>query len=370
MSGHGSSHPPSGPHREPHREHSDEPVLRLRDLDVGYRSAGRRRAVLAGITADLAAGELACLVGPNGAGKTTLLRSIAGLQPALAGQVLLAGLPLARLSRRQIARQVAAVLTDRVDPGQLSAREVVALGRHPHTDWTGRMSPRDQDAVDTALAQAGAAELAASQFGELSDGQRQRVLIARALAQQPVLLLLDEPTAFLDPPARIGLLALLASIAATGSVAVLVCSHEMELAARTADVLWVASGGTLVGGGPEDLAHAGTLAAAFTSEGAAFDMATLGFAAADAAAPTAAVDGEGLERVLAAHALRRAGYQITGPDGPAEVRVRVRPGPGHEIHSAICWRGQSAAHVSLDALARHARSLRDRQIPSSEESMA
>jgi iron complex transport system ATP-binding protein len=357
------------------RPRAGDPVLRLQGLDVGYRSGGRRRSVLASITADLAAGEFACLVGPNGAGKSTLMRSIAGLQPVLVGQVLLAGVPLKRLSRREVARQVAAVLTDRVEPGLLRARDVVALGRHPHTDWTGRLSRADHSAVDTALAQAGAEDLAASQFGELSDGQRQRVLIARALAQQPLLLLLDEPTAFLDPPARISLLALLASLTATSSVAVLVCTHDLELAARTADMLWVAGRGTLTSGGPEDLAHAGILAAAFASEGTAFDMATLGFAASEAARPAAAVDGEGPERVLAAHAMRRAGYRISGPDIPAgvHVRVRVRPGPGHEIHSAICWDGQSAAHVSLDALARHARRLRDpaaqptREEPTSEE---
>jgi iron complex transport system ATP-binding protein len=355
----------------PRQLRRDEPVLRLRDLEVGYRSGARRRSVLGGITADLAAGELACLVGANGAGKSTLLRSVAGLQPVLAGQVLLAGVPLPRLSRRQVARQAAVVLTDRVEPGQLRARQVVALGRHPHTDWTGRMGPADHDAVDAALAQTGATDLADAEFGELSDGQRQRVMIARALAQQPVLLLLDEPTAFLDPPARISVLALLAGIAAASSVAVLVCTHDLELAARNADTLWVAADGTLTCGGPEDLAYAGALAAAFTGEGTAFDVTTLGFAATDVARPAAAIEGDGPERVLAAHALRRAGYRVVSPGVPAELRVQIRPGSGHEIHSDVSWRGQSAAHTSLDALARHARSVRSLAAqPTSEESMA
>jgi len=337
----------------------EKPVLRLQDLAVGYGKGPRRRTILAGVTTDLVAGELACLVGPNGAGKSTLLRSIAGLQAVLGGRVLLAGVPLMRLTRRQVARQAATVLTDRVEPGQLRARDVVALGRHPHTDWTGRLSLDDQDVIDSALAQAGAADLAAALFGELSDGQRQRILIARALAQQPRVLLLDEPTAFLDPPARIGLMVLLAAIAANGAVAVLVCTHDLELAARTADTLWVAGHGTITCGGPEDLAHAGVLGGAFTSEGTVFDPAVLGFAPADDDRPAAAVDGEASLCVLAAHAMRRAGYRVTRTPGEADVRVKVERGPAHQVRSALISRGHSSTHVSLDALARHARGLRD-----------
>jgi len=337
---------------------ADGPVLRLDALAVGYRARAGTRTVLADVTTTLAAGELAFLVGPNGAGKSTLLRSIAGLQPALSGQVLLDGQPVARMPRSQIARKIAAVLTDRVDPGRLRAWEVVSLGRHPHTGWSGRLDDHDRDVISAAMRRSGAAHLAAQEFSQLSDGQRQRVLVARALAQQPGVLLLDEPTSFLDPPGQIALLSLLAEVAAVERVAVLVSTNDVELAARHADMLWVVGrDGTLTAGGPEDLVYSGALAGPFDTEGAIFDPATLSFTTEDAGRRTAAVHGDGLPALLAAHALRRAGFRIVDP--PAPVRVTVLPGPdGAGIHTIISDGSAEVRHASLESLARHARRVR------------
>ena len=239
-------------------------VLELVGLTVGYRAQRRRKVVLEGLDTSLEEGRLVGLVGPNGAGKSTLLRTISGLQPPLAGSVKLLGRDVGRMRRDDVAQQVAVVLTDRVDPGRLSVADVVALGRHPHTGWSGRLGASDREAVAAALEAVGTQELTKRMLWELSDGQRQRVMIARAIAQAPRLLLLDEPTAFLDPPGRIRVFELLQDLAHDRGIAVVVCTHDVEVAARHADRLWVV--GTEDGmrvGTPHDLAHDGTLETAF-----------------------------------------------------------------------------------------------------------
>lgn len=237
--------------------------LVLEGVSVGYGAGRRRKEVLAGVGAEVASGELVCLVGANGAGKSTLLRTLAGLQPVLAGRIVLDGRELGGLRITERARMVATVLTDAVDPGVLTVAEVVALGRHPYTGVTGRLRGNDQRAIIEALEIVGAQDLANRRFAELSDGQRQRALIARALAQEPKLLLLDEPTAFLDPPGRLQVFELVARLAEGQRLGVVVCTHDVEVAARHADRLWVATEGRVVEGLPDDLARNGTLEAAF-----------------------------------------------------------------------------------------------------------
>src|SRR5690606_15556372 len=138
-------------------------------------------------------GELVCLLGPNGAGKSTLMRTLAGLQPALSGEVWLDGQRPADLSARALAQRLSIVLTERIDVGTLSAAELVALGRHPYTDWWGNLTPHDGEVVRWAIRAVGAGVLADRPVQELSDGERQKIMIARALAQEPQLILLDEP---------------------------------------------------------------------------------------------------------------------------------------------------------------------------------
>lgn len=252
-------------------------VLELVGLTVGYRTHRRVRTVLTGLDATLEAGGLVGLVGPNGAGKSTLLRTISGLQPPLAGSVKLLGQEISRMKRDEVARQVAVVLTDRVDPGRLTVFDVVALGRHPHTGWSGRLGATDCAAVMSALDDVGVGQLAGQMLWELSDGQRQRVMIARAIAQEPRLLLLDEPTAFLDPPGRVRVFEVLQDLAHGHRLAVVVCTHDVEVAARHADQLWVAGAGDgMRTGTPADLAAAGVMETAFGGE-AEFDPVTYTF---------------------------------------------------------------------------------------------
>ena len=248
-------------------------VLRLEGLRIGYRQRRHADVVLAeGIDAEVREGELICLLGPNGAGKSTLMSTICGVRAPLAGRALLMGDDVRQLSPREIARRLAAVLTDRVDADMLSVYALVALGRQPHTDWTGRLSPHDHRVIEDALAATGAGELANRNVAELSDGERQRVMVARALAQEPTLLLLDEITAFLDLPRRVQVMRLLRHVARAARRAVLLSTHDLDLALRTADRVWLLpKGGPLIVGEPATLAASGAFAHAFASEGVDLD---------------------------------------------------------------------------------------------------
>lgn len=293
--------------------------LHLEAVSVGYRDGRRTRTVLSQVCVLARPGEFTALVGPNGTGKSTLLRTIAGLQPPLAGHSWLDGVSLHRLSAADRSRLQAVVLTERVAPGRLSAREMVALGRHPHTGFLGRLTVDDERIVDDALADVGATSLAHRDLAELSDGERQRVMTARALAQQPRLLLMDEPSAFLDAPGRVGLMGLVRRIAVEHDVVAIVSTHEIELALQVADRLWLLDrDGVLHGGTPEELSYSGLLGEVFNSPDLVFDAVSGGFTLTGGERGTVRVSGPGrpeLHRLLS-----RRGWRVR-QDGPASIEV-------------------------------------------------
>lgn len=290
-------------------------------LAIGYRARRAARRILDNISVSLHAGELVCLIGPNGAGKSTLLRTLAGMQPPLAGTITLLGADLRALTPAERARRLSIVLTERIDAGLLTAHALVALGRHPYTGWLGALRPQDEAAVTRALAAVGALELAARRVGELSDGERQKVLIARALAQEPALLLLDEPTAFLDLPRRAETLTMLRRLARESGRAVLLSTHDLDLALRMADRIWLLPrGGPLHVGAPEDLVLSGAFEAAFRGEGVAFDAYSGSFRGSAPAAGLVALRGTGLPALWTQRALERAGYCVAS-DAPLRVTI-------------------------------------------------
>ncbi|MHA6625055.1 ABC transporter ATP-binding protein [Pseudonocardia sichuanensis] len=332
--------------------------LTLEGLDLGYRRGRRRapRAVLSGVRARAAAGELTVLVGPNGTGKSTLLHAVAGLLAPLAGTVHLDGADLLALPAAERARRVAVVLTERVDPGLLAVEELVALGRHPHTGPTGALRAADRAAVAAAVTAAGAAHLAGRRVAELSDGERQRVLTARALAQQPAVLLLDEPTAFLDVSSRVALLALLRRLAREDGLCVLVSTHDLEPALRLADHVWLLDrSGRLRTGPPEQLVADGAVGEVFDAPGLAFDPVTGTFALhGGASGPAASVVGAQPVAALAARLLAREGWRVAGP-GAGEVAASVAAaGDGRFAVTAAGATTELAGWSDLAAWARRA----------------
>lgn len=285
-------------------------ILRVSELDVGYKVSGRKRIVLSNIQAALREGEFACLLGPNGCGKSTLLRTLAGMQDAVTGKVWIGAKSLEDLTPGERARQISVVLTERIQLGNISVYDLVALGRYPHTGWRGRLGARDHAMVRWALAITRSQNLSTRAVGELSDGERQRVMIARALAQAPRLLLLDEPTAFLDLPRRVELIGLLRSLAHQSGLTVLLSTHDLDLALQTADSIWlVTPDGKLVDAVPEDMVLSGHFERAFSTPDLRYDLASGSFRAHRKDGPLILVLGDEPGRIWTVRALERIGFQ-------------------------------------------------------------
>ena len=244
-------------------------MLDLQSLAVGYRNT--RGVVLSGVDVSAAPGDFICILGRNGSGKSTLMRTIAGLQTALGGTVSLDGEDIASLRPATRARRIAVVLTERqFNPG-LRVDDVIALARQPFTGWQGGLADDDKAAMADAVDVTGVEPFLRRFFSDLSDGERQRVMIARSLAQTPHLMILDEITAFLDLPSRVEIMALLRSQAREKGQIVLLSSHDLDLSLQLADSVWLLdhAGGFSVGT-PDELSRSGALGRAFDTDAIRF----------------------------------------------------------------------------------------------------
>jgi iron complex transport system ATP-binding protein len=319
-------------------------MLHCDGLSIGYR---QDRPVATGITLTAEHGEFICLLGRNGVGKSTLLRTIAGLHPALAGTVHLDGHAIASMTASARARRIALVLTERVDAPGMTALDVVESGRLPFTPWLGALTREDHDIVNDALGMAQASDLRHQLMAELSDGQRQRVMIARALAQTPRLLVLDEITAFLDLPSRVAMMATLRTLARERGIVVLLSSHDLDLSLQLADRIWLMPGdGSIRDGTPEALALDGHLSRTFDHPMMRFATESGTFRLELPPHAALIVTGDEPARFWSAHALSRHGIQpLAGTDADrGALRLNVRAaGSG--------WRweldaGDSTAHAT------------------------
>ena len=265
-------------------------TIRLSNLSIGYRSKNDVRVVASGISAAIRQGELTCLLGANGVGKSTLLRTLSAFQPKLDGQVMIeesggrkvedGGRDISQFSDKELSRLIGVVLTEKPDIRNMSVRELVALGRSPYTGFWGMLHDDDWQVVDEAIQAVKIGTLSHRMIHTLSDGERQKVMIAKALAQQTPVIFLDEPTAFLDFPSKVEMMLLLRRLAREQKKTIFMSTHDFELALQTADTLWLMEqrneGSTLLHvGTPGQLAANGMLARYVERPGITFNPQTL-----------------------------------------------------------------------------------------------
>lgn len=250
--------------------------VELHQLSIGYRGKKNVKTVASGINATIRRGELTCLLGANGVGKSTLLRTLSAFQPKLGGNIYLDGHDIEELTTQQLSRLIGVVLTEKPDVKNMTVADLVALGRSPYTGFWGTNTKKDWAIVNEALEQVGITELRERLVDTLSDGERQKVMIAKALAQQTPVIYLDEPTAFLDFPSKVEVMLLLRRISQEGGKTVFLSTHDLELALQIADCIWLMdrSEGLHIGT-PEELANQGLLGRFVEKRGIHFDSHTL-----------------------------------------------------------------------------------------------
>lgn len=247
--------------------------IELNNLSIGYTSSGKVNAVAEHLTAVIPRGELTCLLGANGTGKSTLLKTLANFLPPLEGEIRLDGKPLSSYSDKAISQYISVVLTDRFDLRDMTVTELVGLGRIPYTGFWGVLSSEDNRIVERAIRLVKIEELSERSIHTLSDGERQKAMIAKALAQETPVILLDEPTAFLDFQSKVDILQLLLRLSRETGKTIFLSTHDIELALQIADRLWLMEKGKgITIGTPDSLSSDGTITRFFTTrEGISYD---------------------------------------------------------------------------------------------------
>lgn len=243
-------------------------------ITVGYSKKGAH-TIASDLNATAQPGTLTCLIGHNGTGKSTLLRTIARLQPSIDGSVLIGDNDISTLKPTHLSRMLSIVLTSRPDVRNMTVEELVALGRAPYTGFWGRLSADDRRIVRHSIESVGITAMAERRVCTLSDGEMQKVMIAKSLAQQTPVILLDEPTAFLDFPGKIDLMLLLQRLAHEERKTILLSTHDLETALQTADRLWLLADGALHDGTPHELADQGFIDDYIGRKSVKFDKQTL-----------------------------------------------------------------------------------------------
>ncbi len=297
-------------------------IIKIKSLSIGYTGGGKsKKTVFSDLNLSCKRGEIIGLIGRNGSGKSTLLKTLAGLLKPLDGSVFINDLSITKFARRELARQVSFVSTEVPVIPNLSVTELVSLGRYPYTGWTGRLLQEDISQVNTSIDQVGAGSLSGKPVSEISDGERQRVMIARALAQDTDIMILDEPTAFLDLPNRYEILRLLNHLAATKGKTILFSTHDLGIALHEADKIWLFMNESIIAGAPEDLIINKEFYKLFENSSLKFDLAKGEIRPERNFVKKMGIMGKGNMKFWSVHALARLGIEAVNEDKDLNLSI-------------------------------------------------
>ena len=283
-------------------------TILIKDLSIGYPGKSDVKIVADHINAGINSGELTCLLGANGVGKSTLLRTLSAFQPKLGGEINIAGKEIDDYTDKELSTVISVVLTEKCDVRNMTVTELVGLGRSPYTGFWGNLRGEDKRVVDHSISLVKIENLAHRMVHTLSDGERQKVMIAKALAQETPVVFLDEPTAFLDFPSKVEMMQLLHQLSRQTDKTIFLSTHDLELALQIADKIWLmdkANGVTI--GTPEDLSLNGSLSRFFARKGIVFDLETGLFRVDNEYTAQVRLVGHGQKYAMARKALQRNG---------------------------------------------------------------
>ena len=305
-------------------------ALAIKDLAVGYHTKKKDLVVLENINLYLRHGELVCFMGPNGVGKSTLLRTIAGVQKPLAGEIKIEDVDLSAISIAELSTKMSLVLTDGINAGNMTGRELVGLGRYPYLGWRVDFSEDDLHKIEESITLAQVSSYADKKVHELSDGQLQKMMIARALCQDTPIMILDEPTAHLDLNNRVAIINLLKDLTRKTGKSILIATHELDLALQSADRLWLAGHHVpVISGFPEDMVLNGAIDSVFELKG--FDLKT-GQLKKKSLGKKVSLQGSGYQYLWTKNALERNGYEISS-ESDFQIRIMASKNLNWEVEN-------------------------------------
>jgi iron complex transport system ATP-binding protein len=301
-------------------------ILLTENLSIGYGSADKiRKIVFSEIGLQAKRGENIAIIGRNGIGKSTLLRTIGRLQKPLKGSIFINGKDIRYYTKQEFARLVSFVSTEIISISNFRLFDLVALGRFPYTGWIGKLGKDDNDIINEAICQVGLDDLKYKFINEVSDGERQRAMIARALAQDTEIIILDEPTAFLDLPSKYGIIRLLNELTINKNKTIVFSSHDLNIILQEADKIWLMEINKIAEGAPEDLILKRDIYNLFENSGVAFDIESGDFTLTRNKRGKIGLTGKGIEKYWTRRALERMGYEICGEvNEDLGVRVNTR----------------------------------------------
>ena len=246
-------------------------ILKTTNLSIGYKIKKKQQVIASAINIELEKSKLVGLLGKNGIGKSTLLRTLSKVQSQLSGEIILDGNNLDQITAQALSQQISLVLTERIPESNLTVYELIALGRQPYTNWIGTLTEMDREHIDFAIKNTNIESLITKKCDELSDGQLQKVMIARALAQNTEIIILDEPTAHLDIHHKIEVFNLLKNLVKKFNKTVIISTHEVQLALQLSDELWLMNESSFISGETQHLLTTDKLSSLFNSQLVKFD---------------------------------------------------------------------------------------------------